>query len=210
MGELANYSIETDQLVWLAFKDGHSLRVPVAQLARYLAPRDLQKVRKAMNLRKDFFRQNMPKALVAVVAFGLITLVVAGQQVLALLGRRSTPTLASPTHTEIVRNITPQSPEPSPAPSPATSPVAAVVARRTAARAKPVPTLPPAASSAVAGATAVLVTPIPAAPTASPAPSPAASPSPSPSPSPTPSTPPAGQVLGDSTGPESSAPVPQP
>jgi hypothetical protein len=200
MGELANYSIETDQLVWLAFKDGHSLRVPFGLLPRYLTPRDLQKVRRAMKLRRDFFRHNMPTALLAFLAVGLVMLVAAGGQLLALLGRRTT--LGSPApHTEIVRNVNSPASSPSPAPLPATGPVVTVVRHRTAARSKPMPTLPPVSLSAVVGTEAVLVTPIPTVPVPSPEPSPSPSPAPSPSPTPDATEPPAGQVLGDSTGP---------
>ncbi len=85
MGELANYSIETDHTVLLSFKDGKSLRVPFSQLAHYLRPTDLERVRSAIKLRRDFIRRHMPKALIALVAVGLLALFVGGSRVMAAL-----------------------------------------------------------------------------------------------------------------------------
>src|SRR5882724_13587912 len=99
MGELSNYSIENDQLGWLVFKDGHSLRVPVGQLSRYLVPKDLKKVRRAMELRRDFFRQNMPKAFLLLLAFGLIAAVTASTTAVAWVSRHHTGLPAAPDQT---------------------------------------------------------------------------------------------------------------
>lgn len=205
MGELANYSIETDQLVWLAFKNGQSLRVPVGQLPRYLTPRDLQKVRRAMKLRRDFFRHNMPPALLMLLVLGLVGMVAAGGQVLALMSRRSAPEPPAPSRSEIVRNVNFATPVLSPAPQPAANRVVAVTRHQTTAvRAKPAsvsaPVSPaPPASTAAVPAPVVLPTPSVSLPAPTPIPSP--TPVPQPSPTPQPVEPP-GQVLGDSTGPD--------
>jgi hypothetical protein len=214
MGELANYSIETDHLIWLSFKDGHSVRVPVGLLPNYLSPRDLQKVRRAIKLRRDFFRHNMPPTLLILFAVGLLTVVAAGTQTVALLMRRSAPYMPVIPHTEIVRNTGIPThatlPDPSPPASPAATPAATPVATApkppaTTSRAKP------SAESTKPAVAARLSTPKPVANTSNvltpePVVSPEPTPTPSPQPSPTP-TPPApqagpGQVLGDSTGPE--------
>src|SRR5471030_2034291 len=116
MGELVNYSIETDQLIWLAFKDGRNFRVPIRQLSSHLAPHDLQKVRRAMKLRRDFFRYNMPKAFIFILAASILVAITAGSQVLAMLTRRTTPIPRTFPQTEIVREIAPSSTGPVPAP----------------------------------------------------------------------------------------------
>ena len=198
MSELANYSIETDHLVWLSFKDGRSFRVPVGQLPRYLTPRDLIKVRRAMNLRHDFFRQHMPRTLVAFATVGVLAIVAGSGQVLAGLWHQPKPVAPdNPRQTEIVRNLSQPSSRPSAVPSPASGSVVAAPKPHAAARVRPVASIKPVAP-AILSSPSALVTPIATPPISSPAPSPTPDPSPSPVPSP---TPPAGQVLGDSTEP---------
>ena len=222
MGELSNYSIETDQLIWLVFKDGHSLRVPVGQLSRYLVPKDLQKVRRAMKLRRDFFRQNMPKALLLLLVFGLVAAAAVTTTTVAWLARRQTPLPTAPNETEIVRNVTPQS-SPSPVPSPAAgSPVATVARQRTTTQvekpAKPSSKVAtksggsPVSASLNAGSGTKIdggahIGVDTVIPTPTPVPTPSPDPTPSPSPTPVP-TPPVGQVLGDSTGPDGATGTP--
>jgi hypothetical protein len=208
MSELSNYSIETDHLVWLSFKDGKNLRVPVGQLPRYLTPRDLQKVRRAMRLRRDFMRHHMPGTLIAVIGVGLLLAVLAGEQTVAYFWRHNHVDPESVQPTEIVRNI-PLNSSPYVAPSPVTTPAGqpvAAVTRPTAARVKPVPT-PPRANSKLK-LPAVAVTPISLPGVPSPTPLPDVTPNPTPA-LPTPTPPPnAGQVLGDSTSPGDPAPTP--
>lgn len=209
MSELANYSIETDHLVWLAFKDGNSLRVPVGQLPEYLTPRDLQRVRRAMKLRRDFFRHNMPPALLVLLVIGVIGLMAVGGQVaLALLNReKEIPATVPPT--EIVRNTAPPlSEQPLPVPSPAVDTVATVNKPSRASRTRPASSVRsvvvPAATPQALLEDAPLI--VPALPQPSPEPI-LPSPQPSPLPEPTPlPTPPPGDVLGDSTQSEATRP----
>jgi hypothetical protein len=214
MSELANYSIETDQSVWLSFKDGHNLRVSVNQLPRYLSPHDLQKVRRAMKLRRDFIRHHMPKTLAIAAVLGLTALAVSSGQMLAAFWQEHEQLEPTPQQREIVRNLLPAGPDPLPAPSPAAAPMGRVAgfntARHEASSIKPVPTLTPVSKRVVK--TAVSVTPISrpgidagmAAP--SPTPIPAATPVATPAPTPQP-----GAVLGQATGPESTPePTPAP
>jgi hypothetical protein len=73
MSHLENFSIETDNVVLLQFKDGQTKRVAVWQLSRHLLARDLQRVRAAMKLRQDFLRDHMPKSgLIITLAAGLV------------------------------------------------------------------------------------------------------------------------------------------
>jgi DNA polymerase-3 subunit gamma/tau len=215
MGELVNYSIETDQLIWLAFKDGRNYRVPVRQLPSHLAPHDLQKVRRAIKLRRDFFRYNMPRAVIIVMAASLLLALSAGAQVVAMLGRRNMMLPDSSSHSEIVRATPLASPGPvSPRywPVNRTSPLVAAV-KAPVNRISEVVQVPTAPKPAVVATTnAVIVTPIPspALPVASPAPTPNPSPLPNPttSPSPQPTPPADGQVLDDATTPPDPSPAP--
>ncbi len=212
MGDLANYSIETDRLVWLAFKDGRNFRVPVNHLAKYLSPRDLQRVRRAIKMRHDFLRHHMPGTLLVLLGLGLAVLALAagGGQVVAHIFHQPTPAAPPPPRTEIVRNVNPENTKASPLPSPLVSPPAeravAASVRPAPGRSKPAASriahpqvIPAVAVKADLGPVSVAVTPIATPPgnqTADPVPSPSPVPTPVPEP-----TPPAGQVLGDSTGP---------
>lgn len=201
MSELANYSIETDRLIFLAFQDGSSLRVPVSQLPRYLTARDLQKVRRAIKLRRDFFRQHMPRALVVVAVLGALSLLATGTAVVAWLMQRDDEIPAQPNnHTEVARTIDDSSPAASSglgSPAPATPSAKPKVAAKT----KPVTTPK---SSKLATKPAVAVTPI-----AGPEPTPGETTPEATPPAvlPTPEPAPQGQVLGESTGPDGQAPT---
>ncbi len=212
MGELTNYSIETDQLVWLSFKSGQNLRVTVGQLPHYLSPHDLKRVRRAIKLRRDFFRNHMPKTLIILLALGLTALAVTTGQVLAAMWHaQQGPEPAG--QTEIVRNALPAEDSPSPAPTStptAVAPVAGSVAR-TAAQAEAVPKLKAPARKLTAPSVSVTPLPAPGGDSAAlTAPTPAATPTPI-VPTPTPiaeapdTNPNNGEVLGDSTGPDGSS-----
>jgi cytoskeletal protein RodZ len=124
MSELANYSIETDHIVLLAFRDGRRLRVPVGQLAHHLSPPDLEKVRAALKLRRDFIRRHMPKVVLALAAAGgLIAALAVGGHAVAGLWQKSHPVNPSPTNTGLVRSES--LPHPAPTPSMQTTTVAA-------------------------------------------------------------------------------------
>lgn len=202
MSELSTYSIETDQLVFLAFKDGHSLRVSVAQLPRHLSPHDLAKVRRAIRLRRDFFRQNMPRVLV----IGLAVLLAAAVMTTTAPALahwwhpRTMPQSGPRTETKFVRSALPQSDLPSAVPTSPGRPVARATDHD--ADDGQVPALPPRrlpVPARVAGQPSPVVTPtivaqadVPALPVNSlPAPVPQApSPAgPSPAPVPTPGVP---------------------
>jgi hypothetical protein len=86
MSQLSNYSVETDQLILLSFEDGRSLRVPISQLPKYLKGRDLQRVRRAINMRRAFFRQNMPPTIIVLIATLVVAaLAAAGEHTLAAI-----------------------------------------------------------------------------------------------------------------------------
>jgi len=197
MSELANYSIETDKIVLLSFKDGRSLRVPFRHLSNYLKGADLEKVKKTINLRRHFLRIHMPRFFIILAAIGgaVALLTVGGKTVASLLGHQ--PAQQQPaSHTGIARSQLVPSPQLSPAAAqPAQRDIRLTAAKRPVAQgqasslqstAAPVPA-PPAS------------TPLPlASPTVSPTPT--ASPSPSPSPTPTGQPAPAkSQAFGDST-----------
>jgi hypothetical protein len=222
MRELDNYSIETDHTVLLSFKDGRSIRVPIDQLANYLAQSDLRRVQASMKLRQDFVRQHMPKVALALAAGGFLALFMAGGRSVAHLLQSPSPAESTPPSTGIVRSLDPPptpslSPVPQPAPGSTGLTANPLKAKRLAKRRPP-------AVRVAAHITALptpttlggLITELPTNPVSiMPAPAagndpglvvtpdqPSATPSPSPEvPSPSPRVSPAGQVLGDSTGP---------
>jgi hypothetical protein len=207
MSELANYSIETDYTVLLSFKDGRKVRVPVGQLAAHLNPLDLEKIKSAIRLRRDFIHQHTPKIIVVGLATGLLlALLAAGDRAVASLWHHNEPMPRSqPSHTGIVRSV--DLPTPTVKPTPpgsvkgeavaAAPPIHRTVIRSVkhhpsllstkpiAAPTNPVAIIEPLASLAPAPSPEPTITPVPT----------------DTLPSPTPTTPPQGQVLGDSTGP---------
>src|SRR6266705_3268680 len=102
MGDLENYSIETDQTVLLSFRGGRKLRVRSDRLARYLRPRDLIVVRRALRLRRDFLSLHMPKTAALLLAAGLVAALMIGTRAVARLFLHQDP--AGPSHTSIVRS----------------------------------------------------------------------------------------------------------
>jgi hypothetical protein len=195
MSELANYSIETDRTVLLSFADGRRLRIPIGQLPHYLAPPDLERVRASLRLRRDFIRDHMPKALLALMGVGLIALLTVGGKAVADMftsPRRPQPV---PSRSEIVRSQVMPKPSTSPTPTSASAPAVAVSAPSSTAKRvpakhtasttiKPVPLPKPTSLPTVTP----IVSPTPS---VSPTPTPSASPTPSPSPDPA-----AGEVAG--------------
>ncbi len=218
MSELANYSIETDHIVLLSFKDGRSIRVQMAQLHRHLAPGDLAKIRSAIKLRRDFIRLHMPKAALVLVAGGLLALILTGSRVVASLLSHPRPAPVQPPGVpHIARSILLPTPSVSPTPQILAQKEATARApkRRSVARtAKPRPAAASVPTALAQPVTALLLTP---SPLPLPLPDPSAAPVPTPSPTPQPSPPadqppvsdppPQGQVLGDSTGPDDPAPA---
>ena len=213
MVDLENYRIETDRTVLLSFRDGRKVRVRADRLPRYLHPKDVAVVRRALRLRRDFLRFHMPKAALVFLAAGLlVAALISARTVAWLLLDKS----GNPTHTSIVRSQTePQAPaDPAPT-SPAATPKLAGHHHTTTA-----PT--PAQVSVASHVTQVLLpaaTPVPLAPSSvsAPDPAPSATPAPSsgqstgttsdqpastPAPSPTPAASDSGQVLGAATGPQ--------
>jgi hypothetical protein len=218
MSDLANYSIETDHMVLLSFKDGRRLRVPLGQLANHLGTDDLAKVTRAFKLRRDFIRHHMPKAVIVLVAGGLIALsVTAAPKVMAWITHQTpAPAPAPAPETRIVHD---SRTGPSVSPSPQQPAVKGQAIARPGSKVgsriahpsklhQPTDTsikLATPATGAIASVTLPVTLPtplptvVPASPITSPTPSPSASPTPVPSP--TPQIPGQGQVLGDSTGP---------
>ncbi|HEY2004028.1 MAG TPA: hypothetical protein VGH44_02840 [Candidatus Saccharimonadia bacterium] len=202
MSELVNYSIETDKIVLLSFKDGRSLRVPFNHLSNYLRGTDLEKVKKTINLRRHFLRIHMPRFFIILAAIGgaVALLSVGSKTVASLLGHQPAPQ-HTVNHTGIARSQL--------VPSPGLSPAAAQPAQRDMRLTAIKRVAQPKASSVQTTTTPVPAppasTPMPLAspmPMPMPTPSPAVTPSPTPSPSPTPTIQPApakSQVLGDST-----------
>jgi len=226
MSELANYSIETDHTVLLAFKDGRRMRVPIGQLNHHLAPPDLEKVRAAIKLRRDFIRRHMPKVALLVAATGLVGLLTVGGRVVAEFMNRNP--IPAPDNTGISRNM----PIDTPAASPNPGGHPEVKGESAIAAASPAPTITPSTKlgkrrgrnlphhNAVADSAPKAPAPASPAPSSTPAPTITPEPSPTPSPSSDPNSALAngntpanqnGQVLGDSTGPGDSgsqAPLP--
>ena len=92
MRKLATYSIETDHTVRLDFVDGQRMRVPVAKLSMYLHAPDLQRVERAVKIRRQFILRHMPKVIVGVAMAGLVTaLFVAPRSVNRLLAPTQAP-----------------------------------------------------------------------------------------------------------------------
>jgi hypothetical protein len=202
MSQLSNYSVETDQLILLSFEDGRSLRVPISQLPKYLKGRDLQRVRRAINMRRAFFRQNMPPTIIVLIATLVVAaLAAAGEHTLAaIFSGASSPGSQLPGAVHMVQSAPATSLVITVQTQPALASPAKKLARKIAAPAAsvisaqlPVPTLAPA--EIIKSLPAVSVTPsvTPAdtlreplrgvQPSPSPSPTPlAASPSPSPAP----------------------------
>ena len=212
MSELANYSIETDQVVLLSFKDGRSLRVPFKHLAHYLRGGDLDKVKKSINLRRSFLRIHMPRLFVVLAAVGgLVALLSLGGKTIAGLFERHPAPQPAPTRTHIARSQMGPTPELSNKPVPPAQREARLATTKHKVTRTNVASLQPATTPAPAP---VVSTPLPPVsqtatpvPVASPSPTPSASPQPTASPAPT-SQPPKPQVLGDSTGPASGTTTP--
>jgi hypothetical protein len=97
MGTLENFSIETENVVLLHFKDGQTKRVAVWQLSRHLLTRDLQRVRSALKLRRDFLRDHTPKSGLAIMlASGLMAVAWGSGTIMSNLMRPSAPVAAAP------------------------------------------------------------------------------------------------------------------
>ena len=69
---LADFRIESDRVVFLAFTDGRSYRVSPNDLERFLGQDDLQRVRRALRLRQQFLRRILPPTAVILVVVGII------------------------------------------------------------------------------------------------------------------------------------------
>jgi hypothetical protein len=151
MRKLLNYSIETDQLVWLEFSDGESLRVTFQQIPDLLSGPELHKVSRAIKLRQDFFRNNLPKKMVLLAAVGLASFAAVQTKAVAGILNHIHPGALAPAP-DVHRAGIISSPTPTPTitppvtPPPAVSPLpASPVPLATPATAVPsVPAAPPA------------------------------------------------------------------
>jgi hypothetical protein len=110
MKEIANFSIETDNVVLLEYQDGKSKRVAVWQLAKHLVETDLRRVQAALKMRRNFIRDNSPKLGAAVVlTAGLVAALVGGGHAVTNLIAPPRPAAAAPEH-ETVAGVTPTGP----------------------------------------------------------------------------------------------------
>jgi len=101
MPKLTNFSIETDHTVLLQFNDGRELRVPLTRIKEHLGANDLNRISAAVQLRRNFIRNHMPKVSVVVIvaAASLATLLATtSTRALTLLLPRATVLEALPAH----------------------------------------------------------------------------------------------------------------
>lgn len=230
MGDLVNYSVETDEVVLLIFRDGTRMRVPTNRLEQYLRPRDAARVGSAVKLRHAFLRHHMPKVAVALAAGGMVAMFTFATKPLATLwvgDARSAAETPEPGATRIVQDTGSTSTTPSRKiglvqPAVTSQPV---VSPKPTPKVTPKPGLVQTPVNKAQNVTNILpqVTPQPTpqllptpAPSVSPAPSLTPTVAPTPAPSPAPGTivqsdqAANGQVLGDSTGPANqSTPIPK-
>lgn len=234
MSELANYSVETDEVVLLIFQDGSRRRVAANQLDQYLEPFDAARVGAALKLRHRFLRLHMPKAVVAFVAGSAIAMLALASKPLATLwvgDARSATETPRPGTTELVHNT-----ETATKAKPTTAPSSKITSTPKPSISQPTPSPSPAPHSGILASVVHAIVeitkddPISSTQVAEPSPSPQPSPSPSVSPDPTPiptmipsptpgpividpnptPQPGAGQVLGDSTNQsKQSTPIPK-
>ena len=117
MHELATFSIETDTVVLLRFKNGRSRRVPAVDVASYVYRADAEKIKAAYRLRSQFIDTHMPKMrIILVLALGAgilgLTVVTGGKALAGLFhGAQSSPQ-ATPQPDGIARSIVEPSPTP--------------------------------------------------------------------------------------------------
>jgi len=71
---LTDFRIENDAVIFLAFTNGQEYRVNPKDLSRFLSGDDLQRVRNALRLRRQFMRRILPPTAMMVVALGIVGL----------------------------------------------------------------------------------------------------------------------------------------
>lgn len=147
---LLNYSIETDHLILLHFSDGQSHRVSFDQISDHLVGPDLVKVKRAMKLRRDFFRHNnLPGALATLLAIGLAVVVAVDYRDVAAIWSHARPLSSPPAgaaNAPLIATPTPTEPASSPSVEDS-SPASASPAAKPATAVPPVPAAPPASAS---------------------------------------------------------------
>lgn len=94
MQKVRKYSIETDETIFLQFKDGSDIRVPVGDLALYVGSADLNRIERAIQVRKLFFQRHLPKLGLALAAGTLLSFagLNSNQELHTLLQPQSLPT----------------------------------------------------------------------------------------------------------------------
>lgn len=71
---LADFRIESDRVIFLAFADGRRYRVSPGELDRFLQRDDLRRVRRALRLRQQFIQRVLPPTVVVVLLVGIFGL----------------------------------------------------------------------------------------------------------------------------------------
>jgi hypothetical protein len=109
---LANFSVETDELVLLEFSDGQEQRVRVRQLDQVLTSADLKRVNAALKLRHEFLKTHLPKASLAVLLVGgLLALLLTNQRAVARLMNPGALPGTTVSHDELAGTLAPRLPE---------------------------------------------------------------------------------------------------
>ena len=143
--KLLNYRIETDHTVLLQYADGADKRVPISKLRKYVEQEDFNKIELALNLRKYYFKRNLPRlgvlAVVAgVVAFGGVS---ENQRLQRIIHHNALP-IASP-HVDSAKKA--PLPSPKPAPVIVVTPTAHTPQPTPSSSASPSPSVTPASKS---------------------------------------------------------------
>jgi len=139
---LDNYSIESDNTVYLSFSDGTETRTSFDKLCDLLGAEDQQKVQRGMNLRKNYFRRNL----------GSVAKYLAIASILLLAGYDSVRAAQIIMHNN-VHHVVPAAPAPQP-----TKTVTPTIATTPVTQPSPAAVTPVAASSATSSVAAPVTT----------------------------------------------------
>jgi hypothetical protein len=159
MQELDDFSIETDNIILLQYKDGARQRVQVKELSQHLSKRDLQKVNAALKLRRSFIKTHMPRMGALLVMTGLLAavMITGGPVVSHWLVRPGAPqSVTAPGDTVKAGSLA----APSPVSTPPANETAAPAATPLATTPSPAPVATTAPAKATAPVTDIITRPI--------------------------------------------------